>query len=133
MPCPTNLCAAGGAPLKRPYSRFRYGLTTGRLACGRLLPFWIPQTVRLWNGLSWNTGLEKHKYRDEEAEGRKWKKAMGGMETSEERRRKDNHEVKTLEDRDRKRQLLAGDVGRYRLARLIRARPIRLMAIKCCS
>jgi hypothetical protein len=47
LPCPTNLRPAGGPPLKRPYGPFRGGSSPGRAAYGRLLPFWIPHTVRL--------------------------------------------------------------------------------------
>jgi hypothetical protein len=46
-PCPTVLCLAGGPPLKQPYGLSKDGLPTGQAACGRLLPFWTPHTMRL--------------------------------------------------------------------------------------
>jgi hypothetical protein len=47
QPCPTFLRPAGGLPLKRPYGPFWGGPAAGRVACGRILPFWTPQAVRL--------------------------------------------------------------------------------------
>jgi hypothetical protein len=46
MPYPST-GPAGGPTLKRPYSRFRDGLPTGRAACGRV----PPHTVRLYETL----------------------------------------------------------------------------------
>jgi hypothetical protein len=44
-PCPTLLHPAGGPPLKWPYGQFGGGPPTGRVAWGRVLPFWTPHAV----------------------------------------------------------------------------------------
>jgi hypothetical protein len=44
-PYPPVLRPAGGPFLKRPYGQFRDGLPVGRVACGRLIPFWTPRAV----------------------------------------------------------------------------------------
>jgi hypothetical protein len=44
MPYPSTPCAVGRSTLKRPNSCYRRGPPTGRVACGRLLPHWIPTT-----------------------------------------------------------------------------------------
>jgi hypothetical protein len=46
-PCPTLLCPVDGPVLERPYNRFRDGPLAKRVACGRLLPLWTPDAVRL--------------------------------------------------------------------------------------
>jgi hypothetical protein len=47
MPDPVTLPRpAGGLPLKRSHGRFRVGSPARQAACGRLLPVWIPHTVR---------------------------------------------------------------------------------------
>jgi hypothetical protein len=45
-PQPTLLHPAGGPPLIPPYGRFLGGLPTRLAASSRLLPLWIPHTVR---------------------------------------------------------------------------------------
>jgi hypothetical protein len=56
-PCPNLLRPVDGPPLKRPYGCFWGNPSTGRAACGRLLPFWTPRAVRLWPGLETHLGL----------------------------------------------------------------------------
>jgi hypothetical protein len=55
LPCLTLLSPADGPPHKRPYGRLWGGPPTGRAACGRLLPPWIPHAVRLCLQLEFET------------------------------------------------------------------------------
>jgi hypothetical protein len=44
---PTLLRPAGRLPLKRPYGRSRGSLPAGQTTCGRILPPWTPNAIRL--------------------------------------------------------------------------------------
>jgi hypothetical protein len=43
-----GLCPEVGPPLKQPYGCFWGGPSAGQGAYGRLLPFWTPHAVSLW-------------------------------------------------------------------------------------
>jgi hypothetical protein len=46
-PCPTILCPAGRPLLKRPFGGFWGGPPVRQAPCGRFLPLWTPNAIRL--------------------------------------------------------------------------------------